>query len=143
MPTVPGRWVVWIIVAFSGIMVSIAAVMLFGHPRGKIAPPPSIAVLPVMGDPELAGEIIETLNAIPKFQIRDGSVFAGKRSDTRAIGEKLNVRTVLDGSVTNGRVTVKLINAADAFELWSHDYESVAAVKNDLARDVAAQLSLK
>ena len=143
--TVSGRFVVVMILALTAVMVGIAAFMLFGHPRGKIAPPPSIAVLPVIGDPTgaVTAEIMDALKPLPNVEIADAALYAKKRQDTRAIGEKLNVRTVLDCSLDGTRVTVKLINAADAFDLWSHTYEHGPAFKDSLAHDIAAELSLK
>jgi len=143
--TVPGRWVVLAIIVFSAIMVTIAAFMLFGHPRGRIAPPPSVAVLPIQGDASgaITAEIIDALKPIPNFEVADAAIYAGKRSDTRAIGEKLNVRTVLDGSVQGTQVAIKLMNAADGFELWSHTYDHDATFKQAIARDVEAHVNLK
>lgn len=140
MPTVSGRPIVIAILAITAIVVSIAAVMLFGHPRGRIAPPPSVAVLPLAGDADgaVTREVIAALSPIPDFEVKtaDGS----NRGDKKKIGEQLNVRTVLDGSVDQSRVTIKLINAADEFELWSHTYERNAAFPQTLARDVAREL---
>ena len=143
--TVPGRWVVMAIVAFSAIMVGIAAVMLFGHPRGKIAPPPSIAVLPVIGDSSgaVTTEIIDALKPISGLQVADAALFASNRTDTRAIGEKLNVRTVLDASVEGTHVKITLLNGADSFVLWTHIYDRDANFKANLARDVEAHVTLK
>ncbi len=141
--TVSGKSVVIGILVITAIVVSIAAVMLFGHPRGNVAPPPSIAVLPLAGDTngEMTHQIIEALKPIPNFQVADAAAF--HRSDVRAIGQKLNVRTVLDGSVDSSHVTIKLINAADEFELWSHVYDRNASFGVTLARDIASELSLK
>jgi len=141
--TVPGRSIVIGILATTAIVVGIAAVMLFGHPRGKTAPPPSIAVLPLAGDSgEIRSEIITALQTIPGFQVKDASALADARFDLRKLGEKMNVRTVLDGSVEQGRIRIKLINASDEFELWSHTYAQDAAFKDAIARDVAAHVSL-
>ncbi|HLJ75116.1 MAG TPA: hypothetical protein VKU62_11055 [Thermoanaerobaculia bacterium] len=131
------------ILVITAIVVSIAAVMLFGHPRGRIAPPPSIAVMPLAGDTDgkVAQEIIQALTPIPNLQVRDA---AGQdRIDLKRLGERLNVRTVLDGSVAQSRVTIKLINAADEFELWSHTYTFDAGFKNALAHDVPAHISMQ
>ncbi|MBZ5600678.1 MAG: hypothetical protein LAO79_00050 [Acidobacteriia bacterium] len=144
-PTVSGRFIVAAIVVITAVVVTIAAVMLFGHPRGRAAPPPSIAVFPLVGDSTgaVTSEVIDALKPIPNFQVADAALYAGKRWDTRTIGEKLNVRTLLDGSTDGAHVTVKLINAADSFELWSHTYERTPAFKETLARDVESHLSLK
>src|SRR5690348_13453301 len=105
MPTVSGKSVVLGILAITAIVVAIAAVMLFGHPRGNIAPPPSVAVLPLKGDTngEVTHEVIEALKPIPNLQIADAALLQG--SNIRTIGQKLNIRTVLQGSVDQSRIT--------------------------------------
>ena len=141
--TVPGRYIVFAILVISGIVVAIAAVMLFGHPRGRIAPPPSIAVLAFDGDADgsVTHAAIEGLKPIPNFKVADAATFS--RREIRAIGQKLNVRSVLDGSVDASRITVRLFNSADEFELWTHVYPRDPGFGAALARDIAAQLSLK
>lgn len=141
--TVPGRYVVFAILAIAAIVVSIAAVMLFGHPRGRVAPPPSIAVLKFDGDADgsAARQAMDALKTIPNFQVADAAAF--QRRELRAIGQKLNVRSVLDGSVDASRITVKLFNAADEFELWTKTYPRDSTFGGSLAHDIAAQLSLK
>jgi serine/threonine-protein kinase len=53
--------------------------------------------------------------------------FKGTRADIREIGAKLNVGTVLEGSVRRAgrrlRVTAQLINVADGYHLWSEEYD--------------------
>jgi adenylate cyclase len=164
MKTVPGRWIVLGVVALSLIVVTIAAVVLFGRPRGTTAPPPSIAVLPFVdrspmkNQPDLSRALteqaIEALSAIPNFRVAPFSATASMRGDepdTRTIGRNLNVRSVLEASVEPSddriRITVKLLNAADAFPLWTKTYERDAgaafALKDEIARDVAEALQLK
>ncbi len=143
MRSVPGRYVVLTILGVSAIVVGIAAVMLFGHPRGKIAPPPSVAVLRVEGDADgaVTHEIIEALKPVEGLQVADAGAF--NKRDIRAIGQKLNVRTVLVGSMENSRVTLKLLNAADEFELWTRAYDRNASFRESLARDISGPLGLK
>jgi TolB-like protein len=144
MQRVPGRWIVFGILGLTAVMVSIAAVMLFGHPRGREAPPPSIAILPLTGDNgAVTSQIFDALKPIPNLQVRDAAVLSDSLRAPHTIGQKLNVRTVLDGSVDGDRITIRLINAADEFELWSHVYHHDALFKATLAADVAAHLTLK
>jgi tetratricopeptide (TPR) repeat protein len=53
--------------------------------------------------------------------------FKGGSYDTREIGKKLSVRTVLEGSVRKSgdrlRITVQLINVMDGYHLWSERYD--------------------
>ena len=143
--TVPGRFIVVAILVFTAIMVTVAAVMLFGRPRGREAPPPSIAVFPIRGDSTgaITTGIIDALKPIPNFQVSTAALYADKRWDTRNIGEKLNVRTLLDGSMDGDRVSIKLINAADSFELWAHTYATAAELDQNIAHDVEQHVSLK
>src|SRR6266705_2543354 len=96
----------------------------------------SIAVLPFLSlsaDPDneifsdgMSEEIIIALMQIKNLHVaaRTSSFsFKGKHVDLRVIGEQLNVRTVLEGSVRKSgsrlRITAQLVNAADGYHLWS------------------------
>jgi serine/threonine-protein kinase len=133
--------------------------------RGQLAPAPehSIAVLPFLNlsaDPEngyfcdgMAEEILNALSAIPSLRVASRTssfTFKGATEDIRAIGERLRVRTVLEGSVrradTKLRVTAQLINAADGFHVWSHTYDremkDVFAVQDEIARAIVNALKV-
>jgi TolB-like protein len=77
--------------------------------------------------------------------------FKGKNDDVRTIAEKLNVATLLEGSVRKAgdqvRITTQLINAADGYHLWSETYDrkltDVFAVQDEIAQAVVAALKLK
>ena len=64
--------------------------------------------------------------------------------DMAQIGRRLNVSTVLEGSVRKAgnrlRVTAQLINVSDGFHVWSERYDreldDVFAVQDDIARAV-------
>ena len=74
--------------------------------------------------------------------------FKGRREDLRAIGEKLDVGTVLEGTVRRSgsrlRITVQLANAADGYQLWSERYDremtDVFAVQDEIATAIATRL---
>jgi serine/threonine-protein kinase len=121
----------------------------------------SIAVLPfanLSGDKDneyfsdgLAEEILNALARVPNLKVtaRTSSfAFRGQDQDIRRIGEALDVRTVLEGSVrragTRIRVTAQLINAADGFRLWSERYDrevdDVFAVQDEIAGAIAGAL---
>ena len=125
---------------------------------------PSIAVLPfrnMSADPEqeffcegLAEELIDALARLDDLRVvaRTSSFqFSGKGHDLRDIGEKLNVKTVLEGSVRRSgnrlRINAQLINVADGYHLWSERYdreiEDVFAVQDDIARTVIETLKVK
>jgi serine/threonine-protein kinase len=124
------------------------------------APPASIAVLPfrdISGKPDemyfgegLAEELIQGLSRIPglkvvtrtsAFQFRGGT-------DARDIGCQLGVQTIIEGSVRRSenrlRLSVRLVNTADGFTLWSSGYErrteDVFAVQEELAQSIIANL---
>lgn len=124
---------------------------------------PSIAVLPFADmsanrDQEyfsdgLAEELLNDLAKIPGLRVtaRTSSFqFKGKSEDLRVIGQKLNVASVLEGSVRmegkRVRISVQLINANDGFRLWSETYErqldDIFAVQEDIARSVAGALKV-
>ena len=134
-------------------------------PRVQATPAPehSIAVLPFVNlsaDPEngyfcdgMTEEILNALSAVPSLRVASRTssfAFKGSAQDIRAIGEKLRVRAVLEGSVrradTKLRVTAQLINAADGFHLWSHAYDremkDVFAVQDEIARAIVNALKV-
>ncbi len=75
--------------------------------------------------------------------------FKGKDVDVRAIGRRIGVGTVVEGSVRRAgyrvRITASLINAGDGSKMWSHTYErdqrDVFAVQDEIARAIAGQLT--
>ena len=123
----------------------------------------SIVVLPFTNmspDPEneyfadgITEEIINVLAQISDLHVVARSSafsFKGKHVDPRIVGEQLNVRTVLEGSVRRAdnqlRITVQLVNAADGFHLWSERYDremkDVFAIQDEIARSVARRLQV-
>ncbi len=124
----------------------------------------SIAVLPLVntsGDPNneyfsdgLSEELIAVLAKIPELKVigRSSSFFfKGKSSDPAAIGEKLGVANLIEGSVRKQgdrvRIVAELISAADGRSLWSETYDrelkDVFAVQTEIAKAVAEQMKLK
>jgi serine/threonine-protein kinase len=77
--------------------------------------------------------------------------FRGADHDVREIGKLLNVDAVLEGSVRRSgnrlRITVKLIETANGYQLWSERYdremEDVFVVQEEIANGVAAQLRVR
>jgi TolB-like protein/tetratricopeptide (TPR) repeat protein len=122
---------------------------------------PSVAVLPFADmspqkDQEffadgIAEEILNALANVKGLHVtgRTSSFsFKGRNEDLRSIGQKLNVATVLEGSVrkegTRVRITAQLVNVADGYHLWSQTFErnlaGVFAVQDEIARAVAQSL---
>jgi TolB-like protein/Flp pilus assembly protein TadD len=124
----------------------------------------SIAVLPFVNlspDPEneyfsdgLTEELIDALTKVDGLHVAARSsafMFKGKTEDIRKIGEQLNVKTVLEGSVrkagTKLRVTAQLITIADGYHLWSESYNrdmaDIFAVQEEIARTIVNTLKVK
>jgi TolB-like protein/Tfp pilus assembly protein PilF len=121
----------------------------------------SVAVLPFANlspDPEneyfsdgLADELIGALSRVAGLHVASRTsafAFKGKNEDVRRIGERLNVRTVLEGSVRKAgnrlRVSAQLVSTADGYQLWSEVYnrqmEDVFAIQDEIAQRIAAAL---
>jgi adenylate cyclase len=99
-------------------------------------------------------EIIDALAKIGGVRVvaRTSSfAFKGKQQDIREIGKKLNVATVLEGSVrkdgTRLRVTAQLNSVADGYHLWSETYErelrDVFTVQDEISRAIVNTLQSK
>jgi serine/threonine-protein kinase len=125
---------------------------------------PSVAVLPFVNmsaDPDneyfsdgMTEEIINALAQVKDLRVaaRTSSFsFKGKSHDVAAVGTKLNVATVLEGSVrkadTKLRITAQLINVADGYHLWSERYDremdDVFAIQDEIATRIADRLKVK
>jgi TolB-like protein/predicted Ser/Thr protein kinase len=126
------------------------------------APPPhSVAVLPFVnlsGDKEqeyfsdgLTEELLNSLSRIDELQVaaRTSSFyFKDKGADLPTIANKLNVASLLEGSVRRSgntiRITAQLNNAVTGFHLWSQTYDrgigDVLQLQTEIATAVAAAL---
>ncbi len=127
------------------------------------APEKSLAVLPFASlsrdaDDEMFAdgvteEILNALAQLPGLRVAGRSSsfsFKGKNEDLRAVGAKLGVATVLEGTLRRSgsrlRITVQLVDAADGYQLWSERYdrviEDVFAVQDEIAATIAERLRL-
>jgi hypothetical protein len=76
--------------------------------------------------------------------------FKNKNEDLRSIGEKLNVNTILEGSVRKSgnriRVTAQLIEASTGFHLWSQKFDSelndIFIIQDEIARSIVDSLQI-
>lgn len=102
----------------------------------------------------IADELINALAVLGGLHVaaRTSSFqFKGQAYDVRRIGERLNVQTVLEGSVRKAgnrlRITVQLINASDGYHLWSARYDremdDVCALQEEIARAVVDTLKVR
>ncbi len=124
----------------------------------------SIAVLPftnMSADPEqeyfcdgMAEEIINALTHVESLRViarTSTFVFKGKQEDIREIGKKLDVKTLLEGSVRKAgnrlRITAQLVNAADGSHLWSERYdrnlEDVFDIQDEISMAIVENLKVK
>src|SRR5437879_122000 len=123
----------------------------------------SIAVLPLLnesGDPKdeyfsdgLSEELIAALAQIRELKVigRSSSFrFKDRKEESKTIGEKLGVSTLLEGTVRKQgervRIVAELINAADGIELWTRTFDrelkDIFAVQQEIAAAVAASLKM-
>jgi eukaryotic-like serine/threonine-protein kinase len=121
----------------------------------------SIAVLPFVNssaDPDneyfsdgMTDELITALSKVEGLQVASRtSVFALKnlREDVRTLGARLNVSTVLDGTVRKSgnrlRISVQLSSVADGRTLWSERYDremsDVFAIQDEIAGTIVRTL---
>jgi TolB-like protein/cytochrome c-type biogenesis protein CcmH/NrfG len=136
-----------------------------GKKSSDDGPEPSIAVLPFVDmSPDkdqdhfcegMAEEIINSLARIGGVHVASRTAsfqFKDEATDIDVIGERLNVNTILEGSVRKAggqlRVTAQLINVDDGYHLWSEGFdrglEDVFGIQKEIAESVAKafQLSL-
>ena len=133
-------------------------------PTPARVPQASIAALPFVDLSEakdqayfsegLSEELINKLAQMPGLQVAGRTSafsFKDRNLDMKAIGRRLGVAHLLEGSVrTNGervRITAQLVKANDGFHLWSQSYDreltDVYAVQEEIASAVAEALKLK
>src|SRR5437868_11392055 len=123
----------------------------------------SIAVLPLLnesGDPKdeyfsdgLSEELIAALAQIRELKVigRSSSFrFKERKEESKTIGEKLGVTSLLEGTVRKQgervRIVAELINAADGIELWTRTFDrelkDIFAVQQEIAAAVASSLKV-
>ena len=166
---------VWIAVVAVAAMLSLGLFLLGRYTAGRGTPrqseaatavnlQKSIAALPLVntsGDPSneyfsdgLSEELIAVLAKVPELKVigRSSSFFfKGKSGDSAAIGQKLGVANLIEGSVRKQgdrvRIVAELISAADGRSLWTERYDrelkDVFAVQAEIAKSVAEQMKVK
>jgi len=126
-------------------------------------PPRSIAVLPFVnmsGDPTqeyfsdgLSEELLNALSRIDDLQVAAQTSsfhFKGNATDLPTIAHKLNVATILEGSVRKSghtlRITAQLVNATTGYHIWSETYDrnvdDALTLQSDIADAVATALKI-
>jgi TolB-like protein len=163
----------WIYVAAIGAALSVGLFFVGRYTAGNATPRPreaataisqkSIAVLPLLnesGDPrdeyfsdELSEELIAALAQIRELKVigRSSSFrFKERKEESKTIGEKLGVATLLEGTVRKQgdrvRIVAELVNAADGIELWTRTFDrelkDIFAVQTEIAAAVAESLKV-
>jgi TolB-like protein len=143
-------------VAVAGIVLVTVATAVVLWPR-RNNPTRSIVVLPFINlSPDTSNEYIgdgfteEVTNALagmPELRVvarTSAFRFRGRGEDVRAIGDELNVRWVLEGSVRKDtdqlRVTVQLVDAKSRMHVWSHAYDANMAGLSNVQQRIAAEV---
>lgn len=122
---------------------------------------PSIAVLPFVNTSDdaaneyfadgLAEELLNVLSKIGGLRVASRTSafsFKGAKVDIATAAQKLNVATILEGSVRKSgnrvRISAQLIHVATDSHLWSATYdrelEDIFAVQDDIAQSVVKEL---
>lgn len=122
---------------------------------------PSIAVLPFRDMSEhgdqayfcegIAEEILNALCKVANLRVASRMTafrFGGQGADVAEIGGKLQVQTVLEGSVRKSgdrlRITAELVKTADGYHLWSRQFdrrlEDVFEIQEEIAASIAGAL---
>jgi TolB-like protein/tRNA A-37 threonylcarbamoyl transferase component Bud32 len=153
---------------FAGLLIGAAAIWLSRGNLFQVAPPnppeKSIAVLPFADlsqakDQEyfcdgISEEILHTLARVDGLRVlgRTSSFsFKGTNATVSEIGKKLNVESVLEGSVRRDgnrvRITTELINTRTGFQLWTEAYDrelqGVFALQDEITRSIVDALKIK
>lgn len=121
----------------------------------------SLAVMPftnIGGNPDneylsdgLAEELLDQIGRVPGMRVSARSssfYFKGQNIDAVTAAKKLGVAAVLEGSVRRQgqkqRISVRLINGANGFQLWSSTFEGAGAdlmrTQQEIARSVVEAL---
>ncbi|HET6889100.1 MAG TPA: tetratricopeptide repeat protein, partial [Candidatus Udaeobacter sp.] len=102
----------------------------------------------------LSEELIAALAQVKGLKVigRSSSFrFKNQKEDSKTIGEKLGVSTLLEGTVRRDsdrvRIVAELVNAVDGSELWSGTFDrelkDIFAVQAEIAKAVATSLELR
>ncbi len=123
----------------------------------------SIAVLPFVNmssDKEneyfsdgVTEDLLTALSKISGLRVASRTssfAFKGKNEDISAIGRKLHVGVILEGSVARSgnqvRITAQLVNAENGYHLWSESYDrdmqDIFAIRSEVAQTVAKALEV-
>jgi TolB-like protein len=136
----------------------------YSHLRNTAVAIDSIAVLPFANaaqDPNaeylsdgITESLINRLSLLSNLKVMSSSSvfrYKGKEQDAQKVGNELNVRAVLTGSVKHIGdqlvITVRLDDAQNNQHIWGEQYvrkfADILAVQNEIAQEVSTSLRLK
>ncbi|MGA7614599.1 MAG: tetratricopeptide repeat protein, partial [Thermoanaerobaculia bacterium] len=131
--------------------------------RAAVQKKTSVAILPFVDmssekDQEylcdgITEEILAALRPVPELYVASRTSafqFKGRAVDIREIGHKLNVDTVLEGSVRRAgerlRISAQLVNVDDGYRLWYERYDrelrDIFAIEDEIAERIARSLEV-
>ncbi len=101
----------------------------------------------------IAEEVLRSLNRIPDLYVASRTSafqFKHQAADVREIGARLNVGTILEGSVRRAgdrvRIMAQLVSVADGYRLWcerfERDMQDIFAVEDEIADRIAQALEV-
>jgi len=130
----------------------------------RISVNPSIAVLPFVNFSNskddsyvcdaLVEDLINRLTRIPGLQVAARTScfsFRGKEKDVRKIGAKLNVKTILEGSLARAgnriKINAQLVEVSEGYNIWSGSYDrelkDIFAIQDEVCRMIAEKLRVR
>jgi eukaryotic-like serine/threonine-protein kinase len=160
-PRRPRRMMLVGALVFAIAIVALIAGRWFTRTRGNIE---SIAVLPFVntsGDPDveylsdgITEGIINGLSELPRIRVMARSTvfhYKGHEPDPQKVGHDLGVQAVLTGTLARHgealRVQTELVDVSNGSALWGEQYDrnlsDMAAVQQEVVRDISAKLKLR
>ena len=102
----------------------------------------------------IAEELINALSHIKDLRVAARTTafsFRGTKQDLREVGRKLNVSTVLEGSIRKAgnklRITAQLIDVVNGYHLWSEKFDremgDIFAIQDEISMGIVENLKLK
>ena len=99
----------------------------------------------------LVDELINALSHIPEVKVvarTSAFSFKGKEIDARDIGKKLDVKTILEGSVRKSgnqlRISAQLIDVNNGYHLWSQTFDrelkDIFLIQDEISSAIASAL---
>jgi TolB-like protein/Tfp pilus assembly protein PilF len=99
-------------------------------------------------------ELIGAFGKIDELRVKSAFSLKGSQQDVRDLGRQLDVESVVAGSVRRSgdvvRISARLVNVADGFQLWTDTYErelrntaDVFGIQDEITKAIVNALKLK